>query len=81
MIIIISILIFIILLYLCLEFIYKRYKEDLNDLEKQNIYMQKKISEMGRKEMINEKLIKWLYDELTRKNLLSIEKENKDEKK
>lgn len=80
MIIIISIL-FIILLYLCLEFIYKRYKEDLNDLEKQNIHMQKKISEMGRKEMINEKLIKWLYDELTRKNLLSIEKENKDEKK
>lgn len=79
MIIIISILIFIILLYLCLEFIYKRYKEDLNDLEKQNIYMQKKISEIERINTANRELINWLYNELAKKQLINDIMKNRGE--
>ena len=76
----ISIILGSILLYLCLYWLYNRYKEDILGIDKQMAYMQKKISEMERKNMINEKLISWLYDELTRKNLLSIEKEDKNGK-
>lgn len=76
-------IILVIILYLGIYWLYNRYKEDIIGVDKQIAYIQKKISEMKRKEMINAKLINWLYDELTRKNLLNLEKEkeNKDEKK
>lgn len=76
-------IILVVVLYLCIYWLYNRYKEDISGIDKQIAHIQKKIGEMERKEMINEKLINWLYDELTRKNILNLEKEkeNKDEKK
>ena len=73
-------IILIIVLYLGIYWLYNRYKDDILGIDKQMSHMQIKISEMERKEMINEKLIKWLYDELTRKNILLMEKEDKNEK-
>lgn len=62
MVILISLMI--IIFYICIEYLYKRYKENNNDNEKQNIHMQKRISELERKNMINEEMIKWLCDEV-----------------
>ena len=56
--------IIVIILYICIEYIYKRYKENNNDNEKQSIHMQKRISDLERKNMINEEMIKWLCDEV-----------------
>ena len=74
-------IILMIILYLGIYWLYNRYKEDILGIDKQMAYIQKKISEMEKDKMINEKLINWLYDELTRKNILNLEKEEtKDEK-
>ena len=56
--------IMVIILYICIEYLYKRYKENNNDNEKQSLHMQIRISDLERKNMINEEMINWLCDEV-----------------
>ena len=78
MVILISIIICIIL-YLCIDYLYKRYKKEMLENEKQFSHMQIKICELERKNKMNEQLIDWLYITLQKKAILT-EEENKEGK-
>ena len=51
-------------IYYLLEWLYKEYKEDLNNIDEHTVHAQKRICELERKVMANEQLIKWLCDEV-----------------
>lgn len=63
----------IIALYFCITWLYNRYKEDVLGIDKQLAYMQKKVSELERKNNMNEQLIDWLYTTLQKKAILTME--------
>lgn len=63
MILVIS-LIMIIILYKLIEWLYKQYKEDLNNIDDHTIHCQKRIIELEKKVITLESLIKWLYEEI-----------------
>ena len=63
MILVISFIIIIGIYYL-LEWLYKEYKEDLNNIDEHTVHAQRRINELERKIMINEQMIKWLCDEV-----------------
>ena len=68
--------IIVIILYICIEYLYKRYKENSNDNEKQSIHMQKRISDLERYNMVNEQMINWLCDEVAKFKLKEGKKKN-----
>ena len=68
--------IIVIILYICIEYLYKRYKENNNDSEKQSIHMQKRISDLERYNMVNEQMINWLCDEVAKFKLKEGKKKN-----
>lgn len=66
-------IILIIILYLCINWLYSKYKEDIYELDKQLAHMQIKIGEIERKNKMNEELINWLYITLQKKAILNEE--------
>ena len=68
----------IIILYVCIEYLYKRYKENNNDSEKQSIHMQKRINDLERYNMANEQMINWLCDEVAKFKLKEGKKKKND---
>ena len=66
-------IVIIILLYLCITWLYNRYKEDVLGIDKQLAYHQNKISELERKNKMNEQLIDWLYTVLQKKAIITME--------
>ena len=76
-------IILIIILYLGIKYLYHEYKEAFKDIYasdyKREQRLKKRIEELERKVMINEKLIDWLYNELAKKNIIK-ELETDDKK-
>lgn len=71
----------IIILYLGIKLIYREYQKDLAERDRYISNCMKRISElekMKNKINVDEQLIEWLFDELRRKNIISIEKEGSD---
>lgn len=73
----------IIILYLGIKLIYREYQKDLAERDRYISNCMKRINELEKMEnrmRVNEQLIEWLFDELRRKNIISIEKEGSDKK-
>lgn len=71
----------IIILYLGIRLIYREYQKDLSERDNYISNCMKRINELEKMEnrmRVNEQLIEWLFDELRRKNIISIEKEGSD---
>ena len=66
-------IVLIIILYLCINWLYNKYKEDRYELDKQLVHIQIKIGEIERKNKMNEELINWLYITLQKKAILNKE--------
>ena len=62
-----------IILYLSIEYLYKRYKKEMLENEKQFSHMQIKIGEIERKNNMNEQMINWLYTTLQNKAIINKE--------
>ena len=78
-------IILIVILYLGIRYLYREYKEAFKDIYtsdyKREQRLNKRIEDLERKVMINEKLIDWLYNELSKKNLIKeLEKDDKNER-
>jgi len=76
-------IILVIILYLGIKYLYNEYKDVMNDVSSGEIKrvnkLNKRIDELERKVMINEKLIDWLYNELAKKNIIKeLEKDDKN---
>ena len=71
----------IIILYLGIKLIYREYQKDLSERDRYISNCMKRINELEKMEnkmRVNEQLIEWLFEELRRKNIISIEKEGSD---
>lgn len=71
----------IIILYLGIKLIYREYQKDLAERDRYISNCMKRINElekMKNKIRVDEQLIEWLFEELRRKNIISIEKEGSD---
>lgn len=71
----------IIILYLGIKLIYREYQKDLSERDRYISNCMKRINElekMKNKIKVDEQLIEWLFEELRRKNIISIEKEGSD---
>lgn len=63
MILIIS-LVIICLLYKILEWLYNKYKDDLNEIDNHTVHTQRRIIELEKKVLTLESLVTWLYKEI-----------------
>lgn len=73
----------IIILYLGIKLIYREYQKDLSERDRYISNCMKRINELEKMEnkiRVDEQLIEWLFEELRRKNIISIEKEGSDKK-
>ena len=71
----------IIILYLGIKLIYREYQKDLSERDRYISNCMKRINELEKMEnkiRVDEQLIEWLFEELRRKNIISIEKEGSD---
>ena len=79
-----GIIMLICLLYKLLEWLYNRYKEDLNNIDDHTITtrleLTKKINELERKNNMNEQMINWLWEKVAKEKLKEQNKK-KGEKK
>ena len=63
-------------MYLGINYLYKRYIEDLNNIDIHTIHAQRRITELEREVKMNRQMINWLCDEVA-KYKLSKAKEGK----
>ena len=72
------------LLYKLLEWLYNRYKEDINNIDDHTVAtrmeLTKKINELERKNNMNEQMINWLWEQVAKEKLKEHNKK-KGEKK
>ena len=70
-----------IILYLGIRLIYREYQKDVAERDRYISNCMKRINELEKMEnkmRVNEQLIEWLFEELRRKNIISLEKEGSD---
>lgn len=73
-------LVLVILLYLILDYLYQKYKEDLNNIDEHTVHAQVRMCELERKVNMNEQMIKWLYDQMIKDNIKKDNKQSKEKK-
>lgn len=79
MILLISIVV-IILLYLLLDWLYKEYKNDLEDIDQHTVHVGIRISDLERKVNMNEQMINWLWEQVAKEKNKQKSKEKKSDK-
>ena len=79
MIILISILILI--LYLCIRWLYKEYKLILIENDFISLQNELRLSKLERKESMNEQMINWLWEQVAKEKLKEQKKNKKGDKK
>lgn len=76
MILLISIIVIIIMYYL-LNWLYKEYKQDLEDIDEHTVNVSVRLTELERKINMNEQMINWLWEQVAKEKA----KEQKDKEK
>lgn len=78
MILLISIVV-IIIIYLLLNWLYKEYKQDLEDIDQHTVHVGIRISDLERKVNMNEQMINWLWEQVAKEKAKE-KKSGKNEK-
>jgi len=66
----------IIILYLCIRWLYKEYKLTLIENDFESLQNELRISKLERKESMNEQMINWLWEQVAKEKLKE-QKKNK----
>ena len=80
MILLISIIVIIIMYYL-LNWLYKEYKQDLEDIDNHTVSVSVRLTELERKNSMNEQMISALWEEVAEKKLKEQKAKEKKDKK
>ena len=59
----------IIILYLCIRWLYKEYKLNVIDNDFESLQNELRISKLERKESMNEQMINWLWEQVAKEKL------------
>lgn len=80
MILLISIIVIIVMYYL-LNWLYKEYKQDLEDIDEHTVSVSVRLTELERKNSMNEQMISALWEEVAEKKLKEQKAKEKKDKK
>lgn len=71
----------IIILYLCIRYLYIEYRKEVLDNDFISLQNEVRLSKLERKESMNEQMISWLWEQVAKEKLKEQKKEKKGDKK
>ena len=71
----------IIILYLCIRYLYIEYRKEVLDNDFISLQNEVRLSKLERKESMNEQMISWLWEQVAKEKLKEQKKDKKGDKK
>jgi len=70
----------VIILFLCIRYLYNNYKKELIENDFVSLQMELRLNKLERRSKMNEQMINWLWEQVAKEKLKQQKKQNKGKK-